>query len=81
MQIHVNVHFCLNLHRDMQLRNIKVTSGNLISNLVLKRSADLDNKLAVIIHGYVYFCINMPREDILYKRICWQSEFHIQNTM
>ena len=60
MQIHVNVHFCLNLHRvkiyfkRCKSENIKVISGNQISNLVLKRSADLDNNVAVIIHSNVW---------------------------
>ena len=60
MQIHVNVHFCLNLHtvkiyfKRCKSENIKVISGNQISNLVLKRSADLDNKFGVIIHGIVW---------------------------
>ena len=80
------MHFCLNLYRvniyfkTCKSENIKVISGNQILKLVLKRSADPDNKLAVIIHGnvwYVNFCMNMPREDIFHKIICWQLEFHI----
>ena len=52
--------FLLNLHKvnkyfkTCNSENKKVISGNQISNLVLKRSADLDNKLVVIIHGNVW---------------------------
>ena len=53
--------FCLNLHRvkiffkSCKSENIKVISGNyFFFYLVFKRSADLDNMLAVIIHGNVW---------------------------
>ena len=50
--------------------NIKVISGLIkISYLVFERSADLHNMLAVIIHGNVHLCLNMPREDILRKNL------------
>ena len=52
--------FCLNLHRvkifhkTCKSENIKVISGIQISYLVFKRSADLDNTLAMIIRGNVW---------------------------
>ena len=45
------------------------------SYLLFKQSADLDNMLAVIIHGNVHFCINMPREDVFKKEFVGNQNF------
>ena len=65
MPIHVEVHFCLNFHRenilqDMQSRKYKCYGNkNFIFRMFVLseclKSVYLDNTLAVIIHGNVHF--------------------------
>ena len=46
-----------------------------VSNLVFKRSADLDTTFAVIIRGNVRFVITCPREDIFIKEFVGNQNF------
>ena len=62
MKIHVNVQFCLYLHslrvkiffKTCKLENNDLSVAIKILYLMFKRSADLDNTLAMIIHGNVW---------------------------